>query len=386
MKFRKILSLVLILCLLQFGTVLATETTEPGREPGYCGDNITWSFSGGTLTISGSGRMDDFPDGPPWALHRKEVTRVVLTGGVTYVGAYAFSNFDKLTSVDFGGSLEEVGQRAFYSCDGLTSVSFPGTFICYGPESFMSCRNLKQFHHSGVCPHFRLNCLWDTYGTIYYPAGRPWPLKDIIELESAFHGRIEFRASDGSDPYDPNNPPPGYEPTTEPTEPPAPPTQPPVQPTQPKPTQPKPTNPPVQPTNPPVQPTNPPTVPPTTQAPEPSEEATEEMTEPTTEPTTAPTEETTAPTEQTTVPTEESSAPTEEVTSPTQPSKPEEQEPDYGPVPWGLLIIFLAVLAAIIIRAISANNKKKRMRKKRQARQQGKIVKFGRRRGGNYAK
>ena len=383
MKFRKILSLVLILCLLQFGTVLATETTEPGREPGYCGDNITWSFSGGTLTISGSGRMDDFPDGPPWALHRKEVTRVVLTGGVTYVGAYAFSNFDKLTSVDFGGSLEEVGQRAFYSCDGLTSVSFPGTFICYGPESFMSCRNLKQFHHSGVCPHFRLNCLWDTYGTIYYPAGRPWPLKDIIELESAFHGRIEFRASDGSDPYDPNNPPPGYEPTTEP---PAPPTQPPVQPTQPKPTQPNPTNPPVQPTNPPVQPTNPPTVPPTTQAPEPSEEATEEMTEPTTEPTTAPTEETTAPTEQTTVPTEESSAPTEEVTSPTQPSKPEEQEPDYSPVSWGLFIIFLAGLAAIIVRAISANNKKKRMQKKRQARQKGKIVKFGRRRGGNYAK
>ena len=57
-------------------TVAPTEETEPVEETiptevtvsdeatnvvasGTCGENLTWTYSGGTLTVSGSGAMDD---------------------------------------------------------------------------------------------------------------------------------------------------------------------------------------------------------------------------------------------------------------------------------------------------------------------------------------
>ena len=38
------------------------------EEGGVCGDDLQWSFSGGTLTITGSGEMTDFPESEmsPW--------------------------------------------------------------------------------------------------------------------------------------------------------------------------------------------------------------------------------------------------------------------------------------------------------------------------------
>ena len=226
-----LLSVILILSLFA-ATVSAdepeaetTETTTPVREPGQCGEDLYWSFADGTLTISGSGEMDDFEDGAaPWAAHEKEIKSVALKG-VTYIGANAFRNYDALTSVDFGSKLYEIGPNAFRSCDGLTAISLPASFKVFGESSFMSCANLKEIHCAGRFPSFRQNSMWDTYVTIYYPAEKPWSASTIEELETAFKGRIEFLASDGKDPI-PNEPeetePEETEPVTEPepTEPP----------------------------------------------------------------------------------------------------------------------------------------------------------------------
>ena len=197
------------------------EATEPTKAPNYCGDAILWAFSDGTLTLTGTGKMDDFPNGAPWAEHKDQIRTVIISGGITYIGAYSFSDYDKLTDVQFGKDVKEIGERAFFSCDGLTKVSLPASFKVFGPASFMGCSRLKEFHCAGVFPTFRQNCLWDTYAVIYFPASRPWSLKYIKELEEAFHGRIEFLASDGSDPYEPTEAPketerPTEEPTTEP--------------------------------------------------------------------------------------------------------------------------------------------------------------------------
>ena len=43
----------------------ALEVRADG-EGGSCGDNLTWSLVEGTLTISGSGAMWDFPESPMW--------------------------------------------------------------------------------------------------------------------------------------------------------------------------------------------------------------------------------------------------------------------------------------------------------------------------------
>lgn len=206
-----VLPLLLLLCALLPVSVLGTQTEENS-----CGETMTWSFSGDTLTITGSGEMDDFEDEAPWSAHRDEIAAVVLEGDITYIGARAFKNYDALKLVDFGQALYEIGEEAFYSCDGLTAISLPKTFKVFGPSSFLGCGNLKEIHCAGRFPSFRQNSMWDTYATIYYPVDNPWPSATIDELETAFKGRIRFLASDGTDPYAPAE---TTEPATDPTQP-----------------------------------------------------------------------------------------------------------------------------------------------------------------------
>ena len=63
----------------------ATEADTPTES---CGDGLTWSLDGNTLTISGSGAMKDFEGGAPWSGSADRIHTVVLTGGVTTGGVY----------------------------------------------------------------------------------------------------------------------------------------------------------------------------------------------------------------------------------------------------------------------------------------------------------
>lgn len=215
----------------------ATETTEetvyvqPERPAFYCGEAVSWSFSEGTLVLSGNGAMDDLTEWVPWGDVKDEIKTLIVNGNVTYIGAHAFTDCDSLTEVNFGSALTHIGAAAFQGCDGLTEISLPRSFKRFGEDSFRSCRNLTAIHCDGGFPSFNLNCLWDTYTKIYYPADRPWGLTYIEQLESAFQGRIEFLASDGSDPYVPTLPEDYTEPTTAPTT--APTTEPTTEPTAP---------------------------------------------------------------------------------------------------------------------------------------------------------
>lgn len=306
---KRFISYILLLCLFvaafpltaaatEADSTEATEATAPAREPNQCGESMYWSFDIDTLTITGSGKMDDFESDAPWAAYKDDITAVILDGEITYIGARAFKDYDELKLVDFGSHLYEIGEEAFWSCEGLTVISLPESFKIFGPSSFLSCKNLREIHCAGRFPTFRLNSMWDTYATIYYPAEKPWPVSTIIELEEAFKGRIEFLASDGTDPYEPTEP---TEETTEPTE--------------------------------------------------ATTEPTEETTEPT-EATTEPTEETTEPTEVTTEPTEaetEASEPTEasEATEATEPAVQETPKSNS----WLVIFIVAGVMALIVIGA-----------------------------------
>lgn len=248
------------------------EPTEETRAPGYCGEDLTWEIRGTTLTISGSGAMDDYASGgAPWYAHRDSVETIVLSGSVTRIGSEAFTDYDKLTSVDFGSSLVEIGRAAFMSCDGLTAISLPATFRLFGEDSFRDCSKLTKVSCAGSMPSFKSNCLWNGNSiTVYCPVNNPWPEKYVTELETNFGGRLQVLASDNSDPYKSAE----TEATEAPTE----------QATKPTETQPE------------------ATVPPETTEPEvttvPTTEATEETTEQTTE-TTEEAEETTEATEET---------------------------------------------------------------------------------------
>lgn len=169
---------------------VASETKAPvSRETsGTCGDGLSWELSGSTLTISGSGEMND---GSPWAGHKERVKTVILSGGVTKVGAGAFDGFENLTAVNFGDSLKEVGEGAFRGCTALKEISLPATFRLFGVESFYGS-GLEAVYCGGGMPSFKGSCLWNgNHIMVYYPVNNPWPQESVQILTDNFGGRLE---------------------------------------------------------------------------------------------------------------------------------------------------------------------------------------------------
>ena len=64
-----------------------------------CGENVTWTLEGGTLTISGTGAMYDYNSrqNVPWYNSRTNITTVVIEEGVTTIGDLAFYHCNNLS-------------------------------------------------------------------------------------------------------------------------------------------------------------------------------------------------------------------------------------------------------------------------------------------------
>ena len=110
---------------------------------GSCGENLTWSLSNGTLTISGSGAMENYIYNTiPWKWDRSSINAVVIQDGVTTIGNNAFNDCDSLTSVTIGDSVSTIGDYAFRSCGSLSSVTIPNSVITIGNYVFYDCDSL----------------------------------------------------------------------------------------------------------------------------------------------------------------------------------------------------------------------------------------------------
>ena len=120
---KKILAMLLaaVMIMAMLPTAFAADAS------GSCGDNLTWSYSDGTLTISGTGAMDDYLEGPPWwdSDLAEKITAVIIPDGVTYIGDNAFYRCSNLTSVTIPSSVTAIGNNAFDYCESLTSVTLP---------------------------------------------------------------------------------------------------------------------------------------------------------------------------------------------------------------------------------------------------------------------
>ena len=184
-----------------------TAETQAPTEPestNTCGENLTWNYDKGVLTVSGTGAMDDYEEGgAPWNQYREEITSVIFTGGVTYVGTNAFRDYDSLLAIDFGDAMHTIGERAFQSCGELTAIHMPASFKRFSKSCFEGCVDLKEVYCAGGMPSFNMNCLWN-YGniTVYCPTNNPWNAAVVQELEEGFGGRLQVLTADGEDIYD----------------------------------------------------------------------------------------------------------------------------------------------------------------------------------------
>lgn len=108
------------------------------------GSNLTWSLSGGVLTISGTGAMKDWGfygnNVSPWC-ENEQITGIVINDGVTSVGDGAFYQCKNVTNVKLPDTLKSIGYLAFYSCFGLKAVDIPNGVTSL-TSAFQNCRSL----------------------------------------------------------------------------------------------------------------------------------------------------------------------------------------------------------------------------------------------------
>lgn len=119
---------------------------DPDTTSGECGEHVTWSFnkSTGELTISGTGKMEDYTGGfnitPPWWEHRSSIKSVVIADGVTSIGDAAFHSYDNdyslLSSVTISDSVAKIGAYAFLDCSSLTSITIPDSVTSIKSRAF----------------------------------------------------------------------------------------------------------------------------------------------------------------------------------------------------------------------------------------------------------
>ena len=124
---------------------------KSGYGKGSCGDNVSWVLPlDGTLTISGTGAMEDYDiDNAPWYSFRSQVKSVVIEDGVTRIGISAFKNCDALTDVTIPNGVSSIGEYAFSDCSSLTSVTIPGSVTKIGGSVFYDCDALTDIYYDG---------------------------------------------------------------------------------------------------------------------------------------------------------------------------------------------------------------------------------------------
>lgn len=127
-----------LLCAL---TVCAALSMYAAAENQYgsLGDHISWTYNTirHDLTVSGDGPMEDYERSPFWGL-RNDVTKVIIQGGITHIGDYAFYYLQKLTSVRIECNVQSVGKYAF-SSTALSSIILPDSVRSIGDNAFTSC-------------------------------------------------------------------------------------------------------------------------------------------------------------------------------------------------------------------------------------------------------
>lgn len=97
---------------------------------GSCGTGSTWSYDNGTLTISGTGAVDD----NPWITsYKTNITSVVINEGITSIsGLEIFANCTNLKQVTFPDSLTDIGWFTFKNCTALESITIPKNVVKCG--------------------------------------------------------------------------------------------------------------------------------------------------------------------------------------------------------------------------------------------------------------
>ncbi len=136
---KRLLSILLVL-LMALTLLPLGALAEDGNK---CGENLTWEFADGILTISGTGDMYDYSEDylAPWNEHCLEITNVTISGGVTSIGSYAFC-YCSVKSITLPFGLKHIGISAFFYCPNIQQIKIPDSVEYIDPYAFSCCKGL----------------------------------------------------------------------------------------------------------------------------------------------------------------------------------------------------------------------------------------------------
>lgn len=156
---------------------------------GTCGDELTWVYDGkGTLTISGTGEMEDYgtdilSDAAPWRKLSVDITRVVIEEGVTRIGDNAFWGQSCLNEIELPDSLVSIGDGAFGHCSSMWEIDFPEGLQSIGDMAFTDCRKLNSVTIPRSVTQMGRSTFWgcDALTTVAIEA-------DVVEIGNGMFG------------------------------------------------------------------------------------------------------------------------------------------------------------------------------------------------------
>ena len=176
MKTRKLRLVSALLAVAMMLALLPTAAFAADDNNNKCGENLTWELSeDGTLTISGTGAMDDYDARnnhlPPWYSRRNQIQEVVIGNGVTSIGNDSFNQCTYLKTIDLSNAtslekigsyafikrfylekvdlsnaanLKEIGEAAFAGCSNVTQIEIPASVTNIEEYAFGGCEQLKS--------------------------------------------------------------------------------------------------------------------------------------------------------------------------------------------------------------------------------------------------
>ena len=110
------------------------------------------------VVISGTGAMFNFANANeidiPWYKFANRVTKVVISEGITEIGANSFNGFSKMKSIDFGenSSVTKINNLAFYNCtsSSFRSLKTPASLQVIGENSFGNTKLIEIVLNEGL--------------------------------------------------------------------------------------------------------------------------------------------------------------------------------------------------------------------------------------------
>ena len=124
---QRFLSVVLVLFL---AVILLHGTAEAAAIQGTCGDDVTWTLQGGTLTQI-SIPQDITAIGMEAFYGCSSLTKLAIPAGVTTLAGSAFANCSSLTSIQIPAGI------AAKDLDRMYPITVGGLSISYGPISYV---------------------------------------------------------------------------------------------------------------------------------------------------------------------------------------------------------------------------------------------------------